>query len=72
MIHFKHKHAYVYKFELQKRSPYVGWEQCEYVLLTDIDDPNNKENRRLLETGLRIAYNNQMPKGVRFSYEKTI
>lgn len=71
MIEFKHKHAYVYKFELQKRSPYVGWEHCEYVLLTDISDPNHKENRRLLETGLRIAYNNHVPKGVRFSYEKT-
>jgi len=71
MIQYKHRHTYVYKFELQKRAPYVGWERCEYVLLTNHDDPNCKENRRLLESGLRLAYGNHLPKGVKFSHEKT-
>ena len=69
MIKFKHKHAYVYAFELQKRSPYVGWEKMQYVLLTDHDNPNSKTNRQLLETGLRIAYGH-MPKSVKFLYDK--
>jgi|LakMenE01Jun11ns_1017448.scaffolds.fasta_scaffold8537805_2 hypothetical protein len=69
MIQYKHKHAYVYRFEIQKRAPFVGWEVMEYVLLTDETGPNSKSNRQLLETGLRIAYNH-MPKSVKFSYEK--
>jgi hypothetical protein len=69
MIQYKHKHAYVYRFEIQKRAPFVGWEVMEYVLLTDEIGPNSKSNRQLLETGLRIAYNH-MPKSVKFSYEK--
>jgi|688.fasta_scaffold1175024_2 hypothetical protein len=70
MIQFTHKHKYVYKFELQKRAPFVGWEKMEYILLTNHDDPNSKDNRALLESALRIAYGYQ-PKGVKFSYEKT-
>ena len=69
MIQFKHKHTYVYGFELQKRAPYVGWEKCEYVLLTDISDPNSKSNRQLLESMLRLVYGH-LPKSVKFLYEK--
>lgn len=69
MITFKHKHAYVYGFQLQKRDPFVGWQNMEYVLLTDEDNPNSKTNRQLLETGLRIAYGH-MPKSVKFLYDK--
>lgn len=69
MIKFKHKHAYVYGFELQKRAPYFGWEKMQYVLLTDETNPNSKSNRALLETGLRIAYGH-MPKSVKFLYDK--
>jgi hypothetical protein len=71
MIAYKHKHTFVYGFEIQKRAPYVGWQKCEYTLLTNHDDPNGKENRALLEGMLRIAYGH-MPKGVKFLYEKTI
>lgn len=69
MIKFKHKHAYVYGFQLQKREPFFGWQNMEYVLLTDEDNPNSKTNRQLLETGLRVAYGH-MPKAVKFLYEK--
>jgi hypothetical protein len=70
MIKFTHKHTYVYVYELQKRSPYVGWERCEYVLCTDHDGPNSKENRKILESMLRIVCGGHMPKGVRYSHEK--
>ena len=69
MIQFKHKHTYVYGFELQKRAPFVGWEKCEYTLLTDITDPNCKSNRTLLESMLRLVYGH-LPKSVKFLYEK--
>lgn len=70
MIAYKHKHIYVYQYELSKRKPYVGWEQCEYTLCTDHDGANSKENRALLESMLRIVCGH-MPKGVKFLYEKT-
>ncbi len=69
MIQFKHKHTYIYGFELQKRAPYVGWEKCEYTLLTDTGNPNCKANRSLLESMLRLVYGH-LPKGVKFLYEK--
>ena len=69
MIQFKHKHTYVYGFELQKRAPVVGWEKCEYTLLTDITDPNCKSTRTLLESMLRLVYGH-LPKSVKFLYEK--
>jgi len=69
MIQFKHKHTYIYGFELQKRAPNVGWEKCEYTLLTDTDNPNCKANRSLLESMLRLVYGH-LPKGVKFLYEK--
>lgn len=69
MIKFKHEHIYVYSYELSKRSPYVGWQKCEYLLCTNHDNPNGKENRAMLETMLRIVCGH-MPKGVKFLYEK--
>ena len=67
---YKHKHVYVYKF-LMKQHKFYGnrYKSCSYTLCTDITGPNCKENRRLLETGLRLAYNHY-PKTIKFSYEK--
>jgi len=58
MIAYKHKHIYVYQYELSKRKPYVGWEQCQYTLCM------------LLESMLRIVCGH-MPKSVKFLHEKT-
>ena len=69
MIRYSHKHIYVYSYELSKRSPYVGWQKCEYTLCTDTDGPNSKQNRTLLEGMLRIVCGH-LPKGVKFLYEK--
>jgi len=70
MIQYTHKHTYIYEFELQRhKSHSVGWQTCEYTLLTNITDPNCKQNRQLLESMLRLVYGH-MPKGVKFSYEK--
>lgn len=69
MIRYSHKHIYVYGYELSKRAPYVGWQKCEYTLCTDIDGPNSKQNKALLESMLRIVCGH-MPKGVKFLYEK--
>jgi hypothetical protein len=66
----KHKHVYVYDFVLSKhKSHSVGYAKCEYTLCTDITGPNTKQNRKLLEIGLRIAYKHY-PKTVKFAYEK--
>jgi hypothetical protein len=70
MIQFKHKHTYVYGFEIQKKSPYTGWTKYEYTLLTDISDPQCKANRTELESMLRLAYGH-LPKSVKFLYEKS-
>ena len=59
MIRFKHKHTYVYGFDIQKNT-----------LLTDISDPQCKMNRTTLEMMLRVAYGH-MPKSVKFLYEKS-
>ena len=70
MIQFKHKHAYLYEFEIQKhKSVSCGWEKCDYVLLTNHDGHSSKENRQLLETMLRTVYGH-MPKGVKFIRDK--
>ena len=68
---YKHKHRYVYKFLLAKnKNDFNGtYHTQEYVLCTDIDGPNNKQNRKLLENMLRVAYN-FYPKSVRFSHER--
>jgi hypothetical protein len=70
MISYKHKHIYVYRYEMSKRKPNVGWHPCEYVLCTDTIGPNSKENRLLLESMLRLICGH-MPKGVKFLYEKS-
>ena len=43
---YKHKHRYVYKFLLAKnKNDFNGtYHTQEYVLCTDIDGPNNKQN----------------------------
>ena len=69
MVRYSHKHIYVYGYELSKRAPYYGWQTCEYRLCTDTEGHNNKQNRALLETMLRIVCGH-MPKGVKFLYEK--
>jgi len=68
---YKHKHRYVYKFLLTNNKNNFNKMCCtqEYVLCTDIDGPNNKQNRKLLENMLRVAYN-FYPKSVRFSHER--
>jgi hypothetical protein len=68
MIRYKHKHVYVYQFDMQKKdSP--GYSQIEYTLCTNHDGPNTKENRKLLEEALRTVYRFN-PKGVKYLYEK--
>jgi hypothetical protein len=67
MKRYSHKHVYVYRFELTGRdSTRVDH---EYTLCTNVDNPNCKENRTLLESMLRLVYGH-MPKGVKFLYEK--
>lgn len=66
---YQHKHAYVYGFVVQTRQG--GREPIEYVLLTDIDGPNCKQNMLLLETSLRTGFG-FWPKNIRFRYEKRI
>ncbi len=67
----KHKHRYVYKFLLSNHKTHAPGTFCthEYVLCTDIDGPNDKQNRKLLEGMLRAAFN-YYPKTVKFAYER--
>jgi hypothetical protein len=62
----KHEHIYVYQFEL---TGHGNRAMHEYLLCTNINNPNSKENRTLLESMLRLVYGH-MPKGVKFLYEK--
>ena len=68
MIRYKHKHVYVYQFDMQRKID-PGYAKVEYTLCTDITGPNTKANRQLLEESLRIVYKFN-PKGVKFLYEK--
>ena len=70
MIKYKHKHTYVYSYFINKRNPYIGVTQYDYVLCTDHDNPNGNQNRSILESMLRIMWG-YMPKLVKFKYEKT-
>ena len=36
-----HKHAYVYGYMMKRRAPERGYEQCEYVMLTDSESPKS-------------------------------
>jgi hypothetical protein len=67
MISYKHKHVYVYTFPVSSKTS--GSIDHEYTLCTNIDNPNCKENRTLLESMLRLVYGH-MPKSVKFLYEK--
>jgi hypothetical protein len=71
MIKYKHKHIYVYGYHINKKSPATGVTPYEYVLCTDHDNPNGKQNRAILESMLRIVWG-YMPKVVKFKYEKQI
>jgi len=68
---YKHQHVYVYRFEVNNHPTWHGTSTCqmEYSLCTDIDGPNHKENRSILEQMLRMVYG-YMPKSVKFSHEK--
>ena len=68
MIPKIHQHAYEYTFLLKKRDE-RGYVKQTYVLLTNITDPNCKQNRMLLEEGLRLGYG-FLPKHVKFSHDK--
>ena len=65
---YKHKHCYVYTF-LQKRKDSPIHEITTYHLLTDIEGPHHKENKKWLEQGLRMAYG-YMPKSVKYKHDK--
>jgi hypothetical protein len=67
MKRYTHKHVYVYQFELTGRDS--SRVDHEYTVCTNVDNPNCKENRSLLEYMLRLVYGH-MPKGVKFLYEK--
>jgi hypothetical protein len=68
---YKHEHVYVYQFEVKNHPTWHGVSTCkmEYSLCTNIDGPNHKENRSILEQMLRTVYG-YMPKGVKFLHEK--
>ena len=68
---YKHKHCYVYKFVLENHKTWPGtrYSQHEYVLCTDVDGPNSKENRKYLEQALRAGYGH-FPKTVKYSHER--
>jgi hypothetical protein len=68
MKRYTHKHVYVYRFDLTGRDNTRI--DHEYALCTNVDNPNCKDNRTLLESMLRLVYG-YMPKGVKFFYEKT-
>jgi hypothetical protein len=67
MTHYKHKHVYVYQFEFVTRNNTRA--NLKYTLCTDIDNPNCKENRTLLESMLRLVYG-YLPKSIKFLHEK--
>lgn len=62
----KHKHVYIYQFEL---TGHGNRAMHEYSLCTNTNNPNCSDNRTLLESMLRLVYGH-MPKGVKFLYEK--
>ena len=68
---YQHKHKYVYEYLVKKHLPERGYVRCHYTLLTDIDDPNCKQNRILLEQGFRLGYG-YMPKHVRYQYDNAL
>jgi hypothetical protein len=41
----------------------------DYALCTNVEGPNHKENRKLLESMLRVVYGHY-PKGVKFVGER--
>jgi len=56
---------------VKKHLPERGYVRCHYTLLTDIDDPNCKQNRILLEQGFSLGYG-YMPKHVRYQYDNAL
>jgi len=70
-VKYTHEHIYVYQFEIENHASWGGkrWTTMEYMLCTNHDDPNSKENRTLLESMLRLVYGHY-PKGVKFLREK--
>ena len=71
MINWRHKHVYVYEFEMQNHASWGGKRTCtmEYALCTNVDGPDHKENRKTLEHMLRFIYGHY-PKGVKFVRER--
>ena len=71
MINWRHKHVYVYEFEMQNHASWGGKHTCtmEYALCTNVDGPDHKENRKTLEHMLRLVYKHY-PKGVKFVRER--
>lgn len=70
-VRYAHEHVYVYQFEIENHPSWGGsrWTTMEYTLCTNHDNPNGKENRKLLESMLRLVYGHY-PKGVKFLKEK--
>ena len=70
-IKYLHEHVYVYQFDIENHPTWGGkrWTTMEYALCTNIEGPNHKENRKLLESMLRIVYGHY-PKGVKYIKER--
>jgi len=70
-VRYNHEHVYVYSFEIESHPSWPGkrWTTMEYTLCTNVTGPNAKENKKLLESMLRLVYGHY-PKGVKFVREK--
>lgn len=70
-VKYTHEHVFIYQFQIENHPTYPGtrWTNVEYALCTNHHDPNGKENRKLLESMLRLVYGHY-PKGVKFLKEK--
>ena len=68
---YNHEHVYVYQFDIENHATWGGkrWTTMEYALCTNIEDPNHKENRKLLESMLRMVYG-YYPKCFKFIKER--
>ena len=68
---YLHEHVYVYQFDIENHSTWAGrrWTTMEYALCTNKEDPNHHENRKMLESMLRMVYGHY-PKGVKFIKER--
>ena len=68
MIPRTHKHAYAYRYMLKKRAPHRGYDEFEYVMHTDIDNPRSAAARAELAKRFEIFLGFE-PKMIRYKHD---